>query len=165
MLARFIGKISFNNLILFAALSLLELVVFSLFYYRIGNFKRTIYLINLLGVGFVVYELLSMQIYDVANFQAYSKIVTPFLIVIMAFFYFFEVIKREETVPSEYLRLNYIISVFFGLEFILLLPMNFAINSDSDVIFYIWFARLIINLTFYVLLTQYLWKSGKNPKL
>lgn len=164
LLARWIGHITFNNLILFVVLSQLELLVFAGFYFTISAQKKRIWMPLLLGIGYTGYELFSVQSADPASFQSYSIIVVAFLIVIMAFLYLVEVIRNGQKVTQSLLTLNYVILCFFALEFILMLPMNFMVNSDTNWVLYLWFMHLTINLLFYLFLIRYLWKHGNSQR-
>ncbi|MBL4705267.1 MAG: hypothetical protein JKY54_12150 [Flavobacteriales bacterium] len=161
-MARIVGGIAFNNLILFNVLSIVEILTFSWLYYTMINQKRWVWLLGAAAIAYVFVETLGIDADEVASFQSYSKMVSSFAIVIMGLKYILEHVKEERSILNR--NLNYVIIFYFSLELILLLPLNFLINQDSNLIFYIWFLHLGINILLYVYLIRFIWKNGKIQK-
>jgi hypothetical protein len=151
-----------NNLILFSLLSLVEIITFSLVYHSFIQAKKFVLIAAILGVTYILIEIALINPNHVASFQPYSKIASSFLIVIMGLKYMVDQIKKE--LPFYNRNLHFIIISYFSLELILLLPLNFLINETSNVVFYIWYLRLSINLLFYIYLIRFIWKNGITQK-
>lgn len=160
--SRIIGHSTLNNLILFNVLSLIEIVIFSLFFLNLIKKNIFTYLLLSIGVLYIGFETLKINPYQVESFQSYSRIVTSFLIIIMALKYIIESVKKEQKISKK--NIIFILMFYFSIELILLLPLNLLINSESDLIYYFWFVRLFINLLFYTYTIYYIWKNGKTPK-
>lgn len=165
LLSRFLESISHNNLFLLLVISILEIVSFSLLYNHLINKKKIIWLLFFVGIGYISYEFYFVDFQNTTTLQLYSKVVVSFLIVTMVIVYFTEVLYRENKIVKPLINLNVLIMSYFTLEIILLLPLNFLINSAPKSIFYIWSLRIIILVLFYLILTFFLWNHGKNRKL
>ena len=151
-----------NNLILFSLLSIIEIITFSIVYYNFIQAKKFVLFVAILGVTYMLIELAIINPNHLVSFQSYSKIVASFLIVIMGFKYIIDQIKKELAIHNR--NLHFIIISYFSLELILLLPLNFLINVTSNVVLYIWYLRLCVNLLFYIYLIFFIWKSGRTQK-
>jgi hypothetical protein len=151
-----------NNLILFSLLSIVEIITFSLVYYSFIQAKKFVLVLAILGVTYILIEIALINPKHLASFQSYSKIVSSFLIVLMGLKYIVDQIKKEIAVSNQ--NLHFIIISYFSLELILLLPLNFLINETSNVVFYIWYLRLSVNLLFYIYLIRFIWKNGITQK-
>lgn len=164
LLSRYLASMSHNNLFLFIVISLVELVSFSFIYYYIIKKKKIIGLITVIGFGYVLTETFSTNFQNIFTFQSYSKVVTSFLIVLMVLIYFTEVLSREYKISIPLINLNLLIMAYFTLELILLLPLNFLINSNQESIYYLWLLRTLILLIFYIIIIHFLWNHGRNQK-
>ncbi len=162
------GKIIFyyldydNNLIFFNLLSLLEIIVFSIYYLNYINKKIIVSVIIGIGIIYPLIEIIVINTDNITSFQSYSKVLVAFLITIMSLYYIMQQIKRELEIDNR--NLIFVIIAYFSLELIFLLPLNFLINYDSPIVLYIWFLRLGVNLLFYSYLIRFIWKNGKMQK-
>ncbi len=153
-----------NNLILFSISGLIDLLIFSKLYHQFSKRKYLIGLMALLGSMYILIEFIYLDVNQRTSFQPYAKVVASFFIVSMALNYFFEQINKEQKIARLDLYLNSFVLCFFALELILLLPTNFLINGDHNIIFAFWFLRILFLLLFYSGLTFLIWKNGKNQK-
>jgi len=164
VVSRFLGEFIGNNLILLSVLSVFELLVFSKFYFDLINRKKLIVVLATIGSTYIFFESAHIDANATTSFQPYAKVVTSFLIVILVLVYFIEQIKREDSMVEKKTQIHHMILGYFTLELILLLPINFLINSKSDFIFYIWFLHLMVLLIFYFYITYCIWMNGKSRK-
>lgn len=164
--SRLYGRVYKNNLIFIILFGLLELILFSLFYQLIYfNKKNKLHLIlTLLGVLFIIWELMNLNVFQTPQFQPYSRVVDCFIIVVSVIIFFFEKIKNNEPTDLNTIRLNSVILVFFSINLLFLLPINFIINTLSDFKFYLWSLNLLLTLSFYIYLIFEIWKNGLIPK-
>ena len=160
--ARVIGQTTYNNLITFNVLSLIEVLTFSLYY--LNNIKAKPFVLALasIGIGYPLIEIALINTANVASFQSYSKVLVAFLIIIMSFYYIMYQIKREQKIANQ--NLAFVTIAYFSLELIFLLPLNFLVNYDSPFVLYIWFFRLSVNVFFYTYLIRFIWRNGKVQK-
>ncbi len=164
ILSRVIGMVNGNNLILWPLLGLLELAVFSKLYLKFIKKRKGIWTLVLMGIVYMLLEIVYIDSGNETAFQPYSKIVASFLVVLMVLVYFFQNIDSEVKISRNKLYLNFTILVFFAFNLVLLLPLNFLINEGSDLSFSVLLVYLIVNLLFYSYLIYFIWKNGKNPK-
>lgn len=135
IVSRGIGQTTYNNLITFNILSLIEILTFSLYYLNTIKAKPIIWILASIGIGYPLIEIALINTDNVASFQSYSKVLVAFLIIIMSFYYILFQIKKEQKIANQ--NLAFVIITYFSLELIFLLPLNFLINYDSPFVLYI----------------------------
>lgn len=163
--SRIIGELYDNNLIFIVLFSLME-VIFFYNYFKKYLRKNSVSLYGyatICAVIYIVYELYSLKDVAPAVFQPYSKVISSFLIISMALNCLFETMKEEQRVHSS-IMLNGLFVIYFSLNLILFLPVNFLINVPSSVKFYFWCANFVVTLSFYTYLSILIWKNGSTQK-
>lgn len=165
VLSRIAGELFKNNLIFIIIFSMLELVFFYAFYMLcIFRKKKTIYtVLTLVAVAYMVYEMFAMQHVSPKEFQPYSKVICSFIIIGMSISCFFEKLAQEQQ-DQGVLKLNSVFIIYFSLNLIFFLPVNFLINVASTVKFYFWTANLILTTSFYIFICKEIWKNGSTRK-
>lgn len=161
---RVYGKMFGNNLIFISVFGFLELVLFSVLYLHFLKGNKFLWMLVVPALGFIVVEGVSINVYNLADFQIYSRVIASFLITIMSIAYYFEKINNEVVVSQNMLFLNSSVLVFYALNLICFLPINFLINEHSDIKFYFWFANLVITLVFYGLIIFSIWRHGRSRR-
>jgi hypothetical protein len=167
LISRILAELLQNNLILYVILSLLELIIFLKLYYHLSKKKKLIWTLGIVGVLYTLTESIYLNANNVELFQPYAKALTPLLIVVMALVYFFELIQDEMKLfkgESRYFSLNSMVLCFFALEFLFLLPINFLINGGFYLAVYVLVAHVFLLVLFYLYLTYFIWKHGRNQK-
>jgi len=162
VICRCLFFLSLNNIVLMLYLSLAEVIIFLKFYTNITNKKKASIILSFIGGIYILSEIILIDHNDITNYQPYSKIVSSFLIVLMALTYFLEQLKKETAMMNLYL--NSIILIYFALNMVLLLPINFLIDENSELVFYVWRIYLFTTVLFYANLTYLIWKNGRTQK-
>jgi len=165
--SRLLAEIIGNNLFLFFVLTWLELFVFMKVYYYLTRKKKLLIRIATFGVLYTLIESIYVNAVEVKVFQPYSKALGPLFIVIMALIFFFELIRDEEKLyknEGDYFVLNSMVLCFFALEFLIFLPLNFLINTDIFLAGYVFVGNVVFLILFYLYLTYFIWKRGRNQK-
>lgn len=165
ILSRIAGEIYNNNLIFIVIFSLLELVFFYV-YYRVCFFKKNITLYTVatsIASVYMIYEMFTLKDVEPIDFQPYSKVICSFIIIIMSINSLFENISKEQQ-DSTIVKLSSVFVIYFALNLIFFLPVNFLINVTSSVKFYFWFANLLLTVSLYIFLTKEIWKNGSTQK-
>lgn len=165
ILSRIAGEMYGNNLIFIVIFSLLELVFFYS-YYQIYFFKKNknIYTVaTFIASAYIIYEIFALKDVEPIDFQPYSKVMCSFIIIIMSINCLFENINREQQ-DSAIVKLSSVFVIYFSLNLIFFLPVNFLINVTSSVKFYFWFANLLLTFSFYIFLSKEIWKNGSTQK-
>lgn len=164
---RLLEELFSNNLIVLFALTLLELFIFLKLYYNLTQKKKLVVCLFILGILYTIIESIYINTNDVSLFQPYAKALGPLLIVGMALLFFFELIRDEKTLfknESDYFVLNSTILCFFSLQFLVFLPLNFLVNTDIQLTGYILIGNIFFMILFYIYLTYFIWKRGRNLK-
>ncbi|TRW27272.1 hypothetical protein FMM05_01135 [Flavobacterium zepuense] len=163
--SRIFGEIYNNNLVFIVIFSLLELLFFTVFY-QVCLFKKKDMPSIILTIAATLY--ISWEVYILANatpkeFQSYAKVICSFIIIMMSITLFFEKIDSEQQ-DNSILKLNSAFVIYFSLNLILFLPINFLINVASMVKYYFWFANFLLTLLFYAFLSREIWRNGSTRK-
>jgi hypothetical protein len=163
--SRIAGEIYDNNLIFIIIFSVLELVFFY-FYFRACFFKRKVTsytVLTFVATIYMLYEMFMLKDVSPKYFQPYSKVICSFIIIIMSINCFFEKMANEQQ-DNEVIKLNSVFVIYFSLNLIFFLPVNFLINVTSSVKFYFWCANLLLTVLFYTFLSKEIWKNGSTQK-
>jgi len=166
LLMRTWGSSNGNNLILIPLFGLFELIFFSILYawLLLPKYALLIGVLSLLGVLFISFECSTLKPADILNFQSYSRAVESFLIIVFSILFYFHFFLKQNNEKQKYLTLNGVILSFFSINLILLLPINFLINHNSNLVFYLLSFNIFVTALFYCFLVLFLWKNGKIQK-
>ena len=155
-----------NNLIVLLVYSLLELLLFVLFYYKF-LFKarhRFIMGLSIVAILYIFWEILILRKIEAQQFQSYAKVTDNFVIITLALAFFHEKINIFKELKWDNFRLNAVILVFFSVNMLFFLPINFLINETSGLNHYFWLSNLVITILFYLFLITSIWKNGRIRK-
>lgn len=165
IISRIMGYYS-NNLIVLLVYSLLELLLFVLFYYKF-LFKarhRFIMGLSIVAILYIFWEILILRKIEAQQFQSYAKVTDNFVIITLALAFFHEKINIFKELKWDNFRLNAVILVFFSVNMLFFLPINFLINETSGLNHYFWLSNLVITILFYLFLITSIWKNGRIRK-
>lgn len=165
VLSRIAGELYNNNLIFIIIFSLLELLFF-FWYYRECFYKRRIpvfTVVTLISAVYIIYEMYALKDVSPKDFQPYSKVICSFIIIILSINFLFEKMANQQT-DQSIIKLNSTFVLYFSLNLIFFLPVNFLINVTSSVKFYFWCANLLLTVSFYTFLSMEIWKNGSTRK-
>ncbi len=166
LMSRFMGYFQNNNQLLWLCLSLLEIIIFCYIFYTLRKKEKYHFefIISLCAIVYIVYELFTINPIEVKTFQTYSKTISSFVIVLIAMRNIYHYVITEKEIISNQLWFRLNILIYFSMNVVLLLPINFLVNHESTSAFWIWFAYLFFTLIFYLGLIVLLWKNGKSQK-
>ena len=165
ILSRIVGELYGNNLIFIIIFSMLELAFFYV-YYRLYFFRKAkpVYaLITFFGLIYMCYEVFTLKDVSPEEFQPYSKVICSFIIIVMSISCLFEKMAEAQQ-ETAVIKLNSAFVIYFSLNLIFFLPVNFLINVASSVKFYFWSANLLLTISFYAFLCREIWKNGSTRK-
>lgn len=165
--SNYFGFVYGNNQRWIQSYGFFELLIF-IFIYRLFLLKKLtgmiFFIVGILGLIYMVGENVLTNFFDLKNIQYYSRAIDAFLIVLASVLYFLEQIGRTKTVDISKMILNGAILVYFSLNLIIILPINYFINADSELINIFLVSNMITTTLFYIYLTYSLWKNGKIRK-
>lgn len=156
-----------NNLILIPLFGFSELLFYTYFFsksiFSKNKRSRNITLIlGGIGLGYIIFEIINSDPTKPENFQTYARVVDALLVVTYSMIYLYNSLSNDDRLERNIFALVSGLLVYFSLNVILLLPINFMINEASVIKFYFWFAYTILIILFYIFITYILWKSGKT---
>lgn len=165
VLSRVAGKLFENNLVLLIVFSLLELLFFYVFF-RVCYFRRSVLKHTILVIAgglYMMTEIFLLSKVAASAFQSYAKTLSSFLILVMVIDYLFDVLRRKGNVAESIPELAAFI-IYFSVNLIFFLPINFLINVSSELKFYFWCINLVVTVLFYLFLVREIWKNGSMQK-
>jgi len=150
-----------NNLVLLLVYSLIEMIMFIYFYYKYLFKSRHIVVAMLCCVAilYIIWELFYIT-NNVRQFQSYSKVVDNFIIIMLALAFLSEKINEYKESRLDSFYINAVILIFFSINLIFFLPLNFILNEKTGL--YFWLLNLITTVSFYLYLTYSILKSKTN---
>ena len=156
-----------NNFIVLLVYSLLEMTLFTWFYFRFF-FKakhRLVMGLSCVAFFYILWEIMTFERTDMKGFQSYAKVIDNFIVIILVFSFFHEKINIFKDSKWENFRLNVVILLFFSVNLVFFLPLNFLVNESAGMKFYFWLGIVITTVLFYLYLTLSIWKNGRTQKL
>ncbi len=163
--SRLAGELYKNNLIFIVLFSLCEVLFFTI-YYQSCLFKKRVPLYLIMGIAssiYIIWEIISLWGTHPSEFQTYSRVISSFLIIMMAISSLFEKIEQKQK-NNKVIKLNFIFLIYFSLHLVFFLPINFLINVASSVKYYFWCANLLLTISFYIIISLEIWKNGSMQK-
>ena len=156
-----------NNYIILLVYSLLEMMLFAYFYFRYLFKAKHRLVMSLCCAAFlyILWEIVLFESTDSKGFQSYAKVVDDFIIIILALSFFHEKINIFKESKWDNFRLNAIVLIFFSINLVFFLPLNFLLHESSGLKFYFWLGIVLTTVLFYSYLTHSIWKNGRTQKL
>lgn len=164
--SRYLDVLINNNLILVSAFGFIELLIFSMIYYRLLSkkhhwlFKPIIAVLLLL----IIIDIILVRPLDVESFNSYGRVLDGVTIILLSVYFYWKVLKKDVIVKVEVLRFNGVVLLFFLINTLLFLVTNFLVNTPYNLVFSILLINIIATPLFYVFLTFQLWHNGKIQK-
>lgn len=156
-----------SNLIVLPVFSLIELLFFVYFYnkYLLSKPNKIVIGLGVLGMVYIATEFFQYFVFSTFNikqFEPYAKITDNFIVIIMALIFYYQKMKSFNETWIINFKLNTAILLYFTINTIIFLPLNFILNSSGNAKFYIWIINVTIILLFYIYLTALIWKNGRR---
>lgn len=156
------------NLFIWPIYSFLEFSIFSWLYYQCflkENNKIGLPIFIVLFHGLIILDVVYLgDLYNAANFYAFSKVVADVGIILLCLLYYKTALTRQESINREMFVLNSIFISYFSINLIISLSMNFLINESNHLVFPFWILNAISASLLYLSLTYMIWQHGKTQK-
>lgn len=170
LLYRFLGYYSHlkYNLFLIPIFGFLELVVFSILYYRyiFLNKNKSLLLLMAAMLLLILSEIVFVsELFHRETFHSYGKVIADASIVYFCLLYYWKVFKGQIPVNSEYNLLNAVVFAYYSVNLFIFLPVNFLVNAKLTFVIFFWAVNLISMVLFYLLLIYLIWQNGKTRKI
>jgi len=170
LLFRYFGYYSHlkYNLFLFPIFGFFELVVISVLYYKyiFKRVSKSLFAFTVTMLLLITGEIFSInKLLQIKTFYSFGKVIADVSIIWFCLIYYWQVFKGEIPVKSKYGTLNAAILIYFSINLVLSLPLNFLVNEKLNVVVIFWIVNLISMLLFYFLLIYLIWQDGKTRKI
>jgi len=170
LLYRYLGIYSHlkYNLFLIPIFGFLELVVFSILYYRhiLQNKSNSL----MLFIGTMLLLILSeiafaTKLFHRETFHSYGKVIADASVVFFCLLYYWKVFKGQIPINSEYTLLNAAIFVYYSVNLFIFLSVNFLVNAKLNFVVFFWVVNLISMVLFYLILIYLIWQNGRIRRI
>jgi len=154
-----------SNLVFIPFFGLVELIFFSLLFRYFLLPQTSIYLLGLsiVGVIWIVIDIMFTIDQEPYYFQSYGKVLSNGIILCYVLHYFKNFIigalKREQ---HYYMSLIIVLFIYLGITFLLVLPVNLLVNSNSSIVFIFWSIQFVSTILLYSYIIYFQWKNGRT---
>lgn len=165
LLSRFWSFAFAQNLEFISIFAIIEVIIFYIFYYKILSSTNHLLgnILTIFALAYLCLDMLLFQTNRLTDYQTYTRSVSSLYIVVSSLLYY-KKIYSEYTRDKELLQLNGILLLYYSLNFILYLPINYIINVSVAINISLWIFKIILLLIFYLYLWKHLMNYGKNKK-
>lgn len=169
LVLRFFGYYSIvkYNLFLIPIYALLELLLFSILYYKhvVKSKSRFFLYFIFVLLGLILIDLSRIgSMFNASSFQSYGKVIADAGIVVFCLIYYLDVVKGKIKPTFELNLLNAASITFFSLNLIIFLAINFLVNASYDIVMFFWNFNLVIVCLYYIIIIYLIWRNGKTRK-
>lgn len=166
ILSRIADYLTGENLVLVPLFGAIEFFLFSCVYYLILFKKWTIrfVLFTLFTLFFLSIEFFQSFHLIPQKFQSYSRVFEGCCILFFAVYYYYCTLKEKIPFHSQLILFNTGTILFFSINSLWHVLINFLINSPTSFIYSIWLINAIALPLYYIFLTLLIWKNGKTLK-
>lgn len=156
------------NLFLIPIFGFLELVVFSILYYRyIFRNKSNSLLLFIAAMFLLILSEIAFasKLFHRETFHSYGKVIADASVVFFCLLYYWKVFKGQIPINSEYNLLNAVVFVYYSVNLFIFLAVNFLVNAKLTFVIFFWAVNLISMVLFYLILIYLIWQNGKTRKI
>lgn len=155
------------NLFIVPIYGFFELAIFSKLYYsHILRSRSNIF------IAFIVLALLCVssellfinKLLHQKSFQSFGKVIADATIVSYCILYYWKIFNGSISIVKEYRYLNVAVLIYFSINLVLFLPINFLVNASMSIVFLFWVLNLVSLILFYLVLIYLIWQNGKTRK-
>ncbi len=165
LISRFWSYAFAQNLEFISIFAIIEVIIFYIFYYKIlaSNNNLAGNILTILTLAYLCLDIFLFRTDRLIDYQTYTRSVSSLYIVLSSMLYY-KKIYSEYIRDKELLQLNGILLLYYSLNFILYLPINYIINVSVAINISLWIFKVILLLIFYLYLWKHLMNYGKNKK-
>jgi len=170
LLSRYFGYYSHLkfNLFLLPIFGFLELVIFSTLYYKYILHSKSIplllfiiFMLLLIVVEFVFFN----KLFDRKSFQSFGRVIADSAIISLCMIYYWKLVQGKVVMRSDINILNATVIIYYSINLILFLFINFLVNASIHIVTVFWTVNLVALIAFYLILIYLIWQDGKTRKI
>ncbi|WP_320054580.1 hypothetical protein [uncultured Acetobacteroides sp.] len=167
LLYRYFGYYSHlkYNLFIIPIFAFFEFAIFSGLYYKhiLKSRSNTFILFVAAALLCIFIELLFVnRLLHQKSFQSYGKVIGDAAIVFYCLLYYWKLFNGSIPIVTEHRYLNVAVLIYFSINLILFLPINFLVNASISIVFLFWVLNLVSVILFYLVLIYLIWRNGKT---
>lgn len=155
------------NLFLIPIFALFEIAFYSVLYYKHILRSKSNILITFSIVSFLL-ALVSLCFYKTLfqqkTFHSFGKVVADLTVIVFCITYYWRLLTGKIKQVKEVSQLNATFLIYYSVNLILFLPINFLVNASINIVFLFWVINLVSLVLFYLVLTYMIWRNGKTQK-
>lgn len=156
------------NLFLQPIFGFLELVFFSTLYYKYILQSKSIplllYIIFMLLLIVVEFVFVS-KLYNPKSFQSFGRVIDDSAIISLSMIYYWKLVQGKVIMRSDINILNATVIIYYSINLIHYLFINFLVNASIQIITVFWMINLITLISFYLVLIYLIWQDGKTRRI
>ena len=170
LLTRYLGAYSHMkyNLFMIPIFGFLELVVFSILYYKhILRIKSNYLLLFIVAMLLLILSEIAFapRLFHRETFHSYGKVIADVSVLFFCLLYYVQVFKGHIPVNSGCSVLNSVVFVYYSVNLLIFLAVNFLVNAKLTYVVFFWVVNLISMVLFYLILIYLIWRNGKTRKI
>lgn len=170
LLTRYLGAYSHMkyNLFMIPIFGFLELVVFSTLYYKhILRIKSKYLLLFIVTMLLLILSEIAFapRLFNRETFHSYGKVIADVSVLFFCLLYYVQVFKGHIPVNSESSVLNSVVFVYYSVNLLIFLAVNFLVNAKLTYVVFFWVVNLISMVLFYLILIYLIWRNGKTRRI
>lgn len=169
LLSRYFGYIAQSkyNLFLIPVYGFFELGFLSLLYYRYILLSKSKYLLSFIvfmHLLILVEIFFGKGLFHPESFQSFGKVIADASIILYSIYFYLKIFKGQIPIRSEYAFLNAVVLIYFSINLIIYLAINFLVNAQFKLVVAFWIINLLSVIIFELILISLLWKDGRTHK-
>lgn len=169
ILSRYFGYIAQSkyNLFLIPVYGFLELGFLSVLYYRYILRSKSKYLLSFIvfmHLLILVEIFFGKGLFHPESFQSFGKVIADASIILYSIYFYLKIFKGQIPIRSEYAFLNAVVLIYFSINLIIYLAINFLVNAQFKLVVAFWIINLLSVIVFELILISLLWKDGRTRK-
>ncbi len=155
-----------NNLFIIPVFGFIELAFFSLLFYKhiLKSKSKILKTYIYTALSLVLIDIFFNDYQEIERFQSYGRLLANLSIIFYCLLSIWNSIKGNIDSDKEAIILSFGALLYFSINLLVYLPLNFLINGSPDIIFYFWTINLLLTILFYALLIYLIWQNGKTRK-
>ena len=169
ILSRYFGYIAQSkyNLFLIPVYGFLESGFLSVLYYRYILRSKSKYLLSFIvfmHLLILVEIFFGKGLFHPESFQSFGKVIADASIILYSIYFYLKIFKGQIPIRSEYAFLNAVVLIYFSINLIIYLAINFLVNAQFKLVVAFWIINLLSVIVFELILISLLWKDGRTRK-
>jgi len=169
LLSRYFGYYSESkyNLFLIPIYGFFELGFLSVLYYKYIFQSKSKFLLSFIVTMHLLILaeiILGKGLFHPKSFQSFGKVIADALIILYSIYFYLKMFKGQIPIRSKYAFLNAVVLIYFSINLIIYLAINFLVNAQFKLVVSFWIINLLSVIIYELILVSLIWKDGRIRK-